>query len=104
MSRSSVKDLSSSTVSAAMPVSSFTSSARPARTSSVDSAMVSLLVVGRWNAPSYNGRGVGLALRSYLGQSHHLRTVDQARAESDLQGQAARELRVLLEQGVRGER
>jgi len=40
MSRSSVNDLSISTVSVAIPVSSLTSSARPARTSSVDSAMV----------------------------------------------------------------
>src|SRR3954462_10481113 len=93
MSRSSVNDLPNSTVSVAMPVSSLISSARPARTSSWDSAISYLLE--RWCG--------GLCVErpwTILGEAHNLGPVDQTGAEADLQGEAAAELRMLLEQPV----
>src|SRR6187402_3666194 len=96
MSRSSVNDLSSSTVSVAMPVSSLMSSARPASTSSVDNAIVLLLEgvsfdreQSRW---TYVDRGSG--------QNHHLGAEHESGAEADLQGEAPREFGMLLEQAV----
>src|SRR5688572_18771163 len=99
MSRSSVNDLSSSTVSVAMPVSSLMSSARPASTSSVDNAIVLLLVgVSRLTERQSRWTGTGGS-----GQNHHLGAEHEAGAEADLEGEASRELRMLLEQPVRGE-
>src|SRR4051812_29024027 len=110
MSRSSVNDLSISTVSVAMPVSSLTSSARPARTSSVDCAMwVSFSLVSQ--APQHaepvgdqcigvcvGALGRALDLRS--GQADHLGAEDEAGPEADLQREAAGQVGVLREQGV----
>src|SRR5690554_5778645 len=101
MSRSSVKDLSSSTVSAAIPVSSLTSSARPARTSSVDSAMVFLL---EYRLTVQQSMGVAArgtrAVERDLGQDDDLGGENEARAEADLQGKTSAELRVFLEKAM----
>src|SRR5690606_18815191 len=105
MSRSSVKDLSSSTVSAAIPVSSLTSSARPARTSSVDSAMVFLL---EYRLTVQQSMGVAArgtrAVERDLGEDDDLGGENEARAEADLQGKTSAELRVFLEKAVCSER
>src|ERR1041384_7319639 len=100
MSRSSVNDLSSATLSVAMPVSSLMSSARPARTSSVDSAMVILLSGSRQNAGCGVGRfeGPTSSLLGRSGEPDDLGAVHEPGAEADLQGETAREPRVLLEQ------
>src|SRR3954454_3179548 len=102
MSRSSVKDLSSSTASGARPVSSLTISAKPARISSLLAIGGSFsCIAGRccrkWSGPR-------LRPLAYLGKDNYLCAEDQPGAETDLKGQPAAQGGVLLQEPVRCQR
>src|SRR5450631_2789658 len=92
MSRSSVKDLSSSTEAVSRPVSSLTISARPSRISFSLCAMRLTPCCRRawWDLPEVLSDPIFPPGRRELsGQNDDLRGVDQPGAEGDLQGQAA---------------
>src|SRR6478672_9376310 len=98
MSRSSVKDLSSSTASGARPVSSLTISAKPARISSLLAIDGSFSCIAGRGCRKRSGRGRGPW--AYLGKDNYLRAEDQPGAETDLQRQSAAQPGVLLQETV----
>src|SRR5690606_29256994 len=92
-----------STSAASMPVSSATISARPARTSFSDRAMLfSFVVFDAWHRLMYRKNLVrlGAALR----QNHHLGGINQSGTEADLESKVARADLSVAEQALGRER
>src|SRR5690349_2709366 len=103
MSRSSVKDLSSSTASGARPVSSLTISASPARISSLLAIDGSFSCYCRQGTPEM-GKPRLRPVVGVLRKDNYLGAEDQSGAKTNLQGQTATQCGVFLEQAVRGQR